>query len=180
MDILVRLGFQVDFSIMPLTDLRASGGPDFRSAQARRPYLAGAGEILSIPMSRGQVGPLAPMPPRLHGWLHSQPSRRLHLPGILARLRLANTITLTPEGSTAEEQIHLIQFMMVRGCRIFTLHYHSTSLAKQTPYVTTEADLKRFLDRIETVCRYFFDRLGGMPGNPADLVAPSMRGQVWV
>ena len=178
MDTLARLGFAVDFSILPLADLRTSGGPDFRFTESR-PYHVGDGEITSIPMTRGQLGLLAPLPPRLHGALRSQTALRMHLPGILSRLHLANTVTLTPEGVPAGEQIRLIQTMAARGCRVFTLHYHSPSLARRTPYVRTEAELRTFLDSLKTVCSFFFETLGGLPGNPADLVPPSMRERVW-
>ncbi len=178
MDTLARLGFAVDFSILPLADLRTSGGPDFRFAEAR-PYQVGGGEIISIPMTRGQVGLLAPLPPRLHGTLRTPLPLKLHLPGILSRLHLANTVTLTPEGVSAHEQIRLIQSMTARGFRTFTLHYHSPSLARRTPYVRTEAELASFLDNLKTVCRFFFETLGGLPGNPVDLVPPSMRDRVW-
>ncbi len=178
MDTLTRLGFAVDFSILPLADLRASGGPDFRLTKSR-PYQVGPSEILSIPMTRGQVGLLAPLPPSLHGALRSPPAIRMHLPGILSRLHLANTVTLTPEGVSAEEQIRLIQAMASRGCRVFTLHYHSPSLAKRTPYVKSEVELRGFLDNLRTVCKFFFETLGGMPGNPADLVPPMLRDKVW-
>jgi hypothetical protein len=179
MDTLARLGFAVDFSILPLADLRANGGPDFRFTEAR-PYRLGTGEITSIPMTRGQIGLLSPLAPKLHGALRSRLALRMHLPGILSRLHLANTVTLTPEGVSAQEQIRLIRAMVARGCRTFTLHYHSPTLARRTPYVRTEAELAGFLDRLQTVCRFFFETLGGLPGNPVDLVPPSMREQVWV
>ena len=179
MDTLARLGFAVDFSILPLADLRASGGPDFRFAEAR-PYRVGLGEITSIPMTRGQLGLLAPLPPRLHGALRSPPAIGLHLPGILSRLHLANTVTLTPEGVSAQEQIRLIQAMAARGFRTFTLHYHSPSLARRTPYVRSEAELTGFLENLKAVCGFFFDTLGGLPGNPVDLVPPSMRDRIWI
>ena len=178
MNTLARLGFAVDFSILPLADLRSSGGPDFRFAEAR-PYQVGYGEVTSIPMTRGQLGLLAPLPPRLHGALRSPPAIRMHLPGILSRLHLANTVTLTPEGVSAQEQIRLIQAMAARGFRVFTLHYHSPSLARRTPYVRTEAELTAFLDNLRAVCAFFFETLGGLPGNPVDLVPPFMRDRVW-
>jgi hypothetical protein len=178
MNTLHRLGFAVDFSILPLADLRSSGGPDFRFAEAR-PYRVGSGEITSIPMTRGQVGLFAPLSPRLHGALRSPPAIRLHLPGILSRLHLANTVTLTPEGVSAQEQIRLIQSMVARGFRDFTLHYHSPSLAARTPYVRTDTELASFLDNLKAVCGFFFETLGGLPGNPVDLVPPSMRERVW-
>jgi hypothetical protein len=111
--------------------------------------------------------------------LQSPLGQRLRLRGILARLRLASTVTLTPEGVTAEEQVRLIDAMLARGCRSFMLHYHSPSLGKQTPYVRTDADLATFLNRIEAVCRHFFQRRGGLPGHPADLLPQDMRSRLW-
>jgi GT2 family glycosyltransferase len=175
---LARLGIEVDFSILPLADLRGRGGPDFRFAKAK-PYRVGPTRILSVPMTRGQFGLVAPLPPGLHGALRSPMATRFHLPGILSRTHLANTVTLTPEGASAQEQIQLLKSMVGRGYRTFTLHYHSPSLAKHTPYVTSEAELKAFLVNLETVCRFFFQTLGGMPGNPADLVPTALRGKIW-
>ncbi len=183
MDLLAELGFQVDFSLLPHADLRARGGPDFRFAECIPyrvgPHRAGGDGILSVPMTRGQIGAVAPMPPRLQGLLQHRLAARLRLPGVLARLSLANTVTLTPEGVSAEEQVRLIDAMMARGCRTFVLHYHSPSLAKQTPYVRSEAELAEFVRRIETVCQHFFQVRGGMPGNPADLVPQGLRSRLW-
>ncbi len=178
MDMLSRLGFVVDFSILPLSDLRHYGCLDFRYIKAK-PYRVGVGRILSIPMSRGQVGLLTPLPPLLHSALRSPLPIRLHLPGILSRTRLANTVTLTPEGVSAEEQIQLIRSMIACGLRTFTLHYHSPSLGMHTPYVTSEKSLRDFLRNLEAVCRFFFENLGGLPGNPVDLVPVSRREEVW-
>ena len=173
-----RLGFKVDFSIMPLADMRSKGGPDFRFAQAGL-YRTGDGEILSLPMTRGQIGALAPLPPRMHAALHSEPGLRARLPGILSRTNLLNTVTLTPEGMTAREQIALLRAMINRGHRTFVLHYHSPSLGMFTHYVQNQTNLEAFLENIRVVCRHFFGRIGGLAGNPADLLPPSMRGLVW-
>jgi hypothetical protein len=48
-----------------------------------------------------------------------------------------------------------------------------------TPYVRTKAELAAFLRRIRTVCRYFIDDLGGLAGNPADLVPQDSRESLW-
>jgi GT2 family glycosyltransferase len=179
MQTLAELGFEVDLSIMPRSDMTAQGGVDFRRAGAG-PYHAASGRVLSVPMTRARVGLLAGLPPRVHDALHSRPLAALRVPGLLARLKLVNTVTLTPEGVTAEEQIDLLRSMLRRGQRTFTLHYHSPSAAPgNTPYVRTEADLAVFLGRIRAVCRYFFDELGGMPGNPPDLLPPAARARIW-
>jgi Glycosyl transferase family 2 len=162
---LARLGFAVDLSILPAAGVTVMGGADVRHADAR-PYRAAAGTMLSVPMTRAHLGPFAPLLPRA--------------PDALAHLRLARTVALTPEGVTAEEQIRLIRSMIRRGYRTFMLHYHGPSLVPgSTPYVRTGADLKAFLKRIEAVCRFFVGDVGGMPGNPADLVPQGMRERIW-
>ncbi|MCC6720384.1 MAG: glycosyltransferase [Acetobacteraceae bacterium] len=161
MGLLGDVGFQVDFSLLPHADLRAQGGPDLRRVECV-PYRAGG--VLSVPMTRGLIGARSP---------------RLHPQGMLARLGLANTVTLTPEGFSAAEQMQLIDAMIRRGCRTFALHYHSASLAKQTPHVRNAAELAEFIGRIEAVGTHFFQVHGGLPGNPADLLPPEMRGRVW-
>lgn len=176
---LEELGFAVDFSIMPRADARAKGGVDFRNVDAR-PYLTAAGQILSLPMTRAHLGPLAALAPALHGAIHSRMMRGIGVPSVLARLKLLNTVTLTPEGVSAEEQMQLVRSLIRRGYRTFVLHYHSPSLMPgHTPYVRTGADLSRFLGRIEAVCKFFFDQTGGMPGNPADLLPQDKRDRVW-
>ena len=178
MAILDRAGILVDFSIMPMADMRRRGGPDFRSAGSQ-PYQVSASGLLSVPMTRGQLGLLASLGRPLQKAMHSDLSRTLRLPGILARSGLANTVTLTPEGVTAREQVQLIKAMLGWGQRTFVMHYHSPSLGKHTPYVRNDVQLDAFLSNIATVCRYFFDIVGGCPGNPADLVPQHVRDGVW-
>ena len=177
-DTLASLGIEVDFSILPLADLRPRGGPDFRFTDAR-PYRVGTGRILGVPMTRGQVGLLTPLPPVLHSILSSETAKWFHLPGVLSRTHLANTVTLTPEGVSTAEQIQLIRTMLARGYRTFALHYHSPSLSMHTPYVRSEEELKTFLRGLEDVCRFFFETVGGLPGNPADLVPQRLRNRIW-
>jgi hypothetical protein len=62
----------------------------------------------------------------------------------------------------AEEQCRLIEALARRGQRLFSLVYHSPSLAPgHTPYVRDETDLAAFLDSLERVLLFFRDRLGG-------------------
>lgn len=176
---LAQLGVRVDFSLLPGVGLSARGGVDFRPADAQ-PYRDAASGILSVPMSRGMVGPLTALRPRLSATLQSPLLTSIDAPGILARLGLANIVTLTPEGVSTRQQIQLIRSMARRGHRTFVLHYHSPSLVPGfTPHVATAADLELFLRRLREVCDYFFDVLGGLPGNPADLLPQHLRERVW-
>ncbi len=162
-------GIAVDFSLMPETDMRDVHGPDFRLIAAI-PYAVPSLDLLALPMTRADLGPLSRWW-RLRGWLDTQTATLLHVRGMLVRAGLLERLTLTPEGVSAKLQIVLLQTLLRRGQRMFVLHFHSPSLAAgHTPYVRDEAERAAFLDRIDTVCRWFFEELGGVPGRPWDLL----------
>ncbi len=167
---LERHGLKIDLSVLPGADLRRQGGPDFRALKPVLYRIAGTG-LLSLPMTRSEVG-LVPVMARLGALAQSTPGGHyLHLPSVLSRLGIAETITLTPEGVTADEQMRLIRAMLKRGCRQFVLHYHSPSLSPgNTPYATDQSGARTVITRLEQVCRYFFEETGGLPGAPRDLL----------
>jgi len=167
---LVRHGIKVDLSVLPGADLRRQGGPDFRALKPVLYRIGGTG-VLSLPMTRSEVG-LFPSLARFGAAVQALPGGRvLHLPSVLARLGIAETITLTPEGVTEDEQIRLIRAMLRRGCRQFVLHYHSPSLSPgHTPYARDRIAAETLIARLRAVCRFFFDELGGLPGHPRDLL----------
>ena len=169
-DALARHGISVDLSVLPGADLRRRGGPDFGKL-APVPYRIAGTPILSMPMTRAAVG-AAPSLGRMGQAIYrTRLGGLLRLPAMLARLGVAETITLTPEGVTAGEQIRLLRAMLKRGCRQFVLHYHSPSLSTgHTPYARTAAEVETMLGRLAEVCRFFFDELGGLPGYPGDLL----------
>ena len=169
---LVKRGIRVDLSVLPGADLRRQGGPDFRLLEPVLYRMCGT-RILSLPMTRSEVGFL-PSLGRLGGAVQNFPGGGfLRLPSVLARLRIADTITLTPEGVTEEEQIRLIRAMLKRGSRQFVLHYHSPSLSPgNTPYARDETGAETLIHRLEHVCQFFFNEIGGIPGYPKDLLRP--------
>jgi hypothetical protein len=167
---LADAGIRVDLSVLPGADLRRDGGPDFR-ALTPRPYWIGGRAVLSVPMTRSPVGLLPPLGALTEQWHRSRLLRLIPLQAAFSRARIVDTITLTPEGVTAEEQIRLLRALLRRGTRQFVLHYHSPSLeAGHTSYTSTEASVVEFVRRLDIVCRYFFETVGGMPGFPRDLV----------
>jgi hypothetical protein len=177
-DALRALGFAVDFSLYPFADFRNTGGPDFRAVRPQ--VYRSKDDVMCVPMTRGQIGLLAPMNQGMSGLIQSRMGRMLKVPGVLARLGLLNTVTLTPEGIDVSEQKRLIDALFTQGARTFVLHYHSPSLVPgNTPYVRTHSDLAVFLNRIEVICKYFVNDIGGVPGNPADLVPHHLRDKVW-
>src|SRR5258708_33688248 len=105
-----------------------------------------------------------------------EPLKALHIPRILAGLRLVERITLTPEGISFEEQRRLTRALLRKGHRVFSFTYHSPSLAPgNTPYVRSEADLRGFLQRIEEYLRFFTEEVGGRAATPFDVKALAER-----
>jgi hypothetical protein len=177
--ILDELGFEVDASVVPGTDLRRFEGPDFTACGAK-PYWFGRGRrLLEIPLSVAYVGALAPAGRRLYPRAASALGMKLHAPGVLARTRLLERITLTPEGVVHAEHRRLVKTMLAGGHRIFSFTYHSPSLVPgNTPYVASEAELGIFLDRFERFFDFFFGEIGGRPATLTEigrLVAPPAR-----
>ena len=173
--LLAEHGIAVDFSIIPGRDLAPKGGPDFRSFTSNAMTTLD-GRLLAVPMTRGPVGLLSRHSALLAWHLESGRARRVSLPGVFSHLGLLETVTLTPEGASADKQIALIRAMLARKERTFVLHYHSPSLAAGfTPYARNEAEVDEIVNRISTVCRFFFEELGGVPGQPQDLIPPSQR-----
>ena len=167
---LVDAGIKVDLSVLPGADLRRQGGPDFRALEPRSYQLDGQ-DLVTVPMTRSPVGLLPPLGAVTEQLHRMKFVRRVPLKAALAHSGVVDTITLTPEGVTAEEQIRLIRALLKRGTRQFVLHYHSPSLeAGHTSYTRTDAEVDAFVQRLETVCGFFFETLGGMPGYPRDLI----------
>src|SRR5262249_30260821 len=101
--ILADLGYEIDLSVVPGTDLSRELGPDFSHCSAHPYWFGPEPGLLEIPRTIGFTGALSWIgrPANLlttHPWL-----KALHIPGVLARLRLLDRITLTPEGVTFEE-----------------------------------------------------------------------------
>jgi len=159
---LAALGYEIDASVVPRTDLSDIHGPDFRACGADPYWFGPEGRLLEVPLSVGFAGLVAGAGPGLYGRLTRGPARRLRLAGIAARLRLIERITLTPEGVDHVEHRRLTRAMLARGQRVFSFTYHSPSLEPgNTPYVRDAAELGVFLDRFDRYFDYFLGEVGG-------------------
>jgi hypothetical protein len=168
--ILGQLGYRIDLSVVPHSDFRPQFGPDFRDCPDR-PYWFADG-MLEIPLSRGFSGLAARFGARLHGLTERRWGRRLRLGGLLSKSGILERATLTPEGVTFDEIVRLVRSMRGRGHRLFTMTYHSPSLAPgHTPYVRTARDVTLFLDRIKQVLALFFEELDAQPTTPEQVYA---------
>ena len=170
--ILEGLGFNADVSVCPRFDFSALGGPSFTDI-GPEPWRLTA-RLLEVPCTVGYVG-----------WARSVGSFVLPLTtrpllskfraaGVLARTRAMNRIMLSPEGSTLAELCALTRALVVDGCRVFTLSFHSPSVEPgHTPYVRTAADLERFLTTIDEYCHFFKSEMAGRFTTAAALAAAS-------
>jgi hypothetical protein len=160
--VIAELGYTVDCSVVPHTNFSADGGPSFVGWPDRPYWLDEGRALLEIPLTVGFIGAAAALGPKAGGLFAHSGATRLRVPGMLARSGLLARSRLSPEGVPAEEQCRLLAAMARRGHRLFSLTYHSPSLAPgHTPYVRDEADLAAFLASIAAVLAYFRDELGG-------------------
>lgn len=168
--ILDELGYVLDTSVVPFTDFRHDGGPDF-SAFDDAPFWFGPGErVLEMPLTVAWRGWLQSQGRRLQSYLLSDLGLRCHLPGVFSRLGALERIRLTPEGTSFAELKRLTDARLAAGKWLFVFSYHSPSLvAGHTPYVRDETELRKFLRLIEDYCDYFFGACGGIAGTPEEV-----------
>ena len=159
---LAELGYRVDCSFVPHSDFSADGGPSFIGRPDRPHWLDEGRGLLEIPLTVGFVGAAAGWGSKAGGLFGKPQAVRWKLPAVLAKSRLLDRIRLSPEGVSAEDQCRLLAAMAKRGHRLFSLTYHSPSLAPgHTPYVRDAAELDAFLANIEQVLHFFRDEMGG-------------------
>lgn len=168
--ILEELGFDIDLSPACAFDYSAQGGPNFEE-HPNDPYWFGA--------ERDRL--CAPCSGALVGWWHfakralynftSQPALRdMHLPGMLARLRMVERIRLSPEGYTLAEMIRLTRYLIAREVRVLTLSFHSPSVQPGcSPYVRDQDQLQRFLGSLRGYFDFFLGDLKGRPMTPLEV-----------
>jgi hypothetical protein len=166
-EILESLGYEVDISAAASIDYSADGGPDYSSYTSDPYWFGRTRRLLGLPGSGGYVGWLrrggTPLYRRLtHPWL-----RRLRLSGAVARLRMLERIRLSPEDYSEPEMRRLTRALMADGVRVFVFSFHSPSVMPGgTPYVRSDADLARFLEKCRRYFDFFLHELGGNAMTP--------------
>lgn len=165
------LGYKVDMSPTPGFDLTVDGGPNHESVPNAPQWLDKERRLLSLAGTGDFVGRLRKIGPLLHRISENPIGRTLKAGGIFSRLGLMERIRLSPEGFTLNEMKYLTHSLLNRGENVFTLTYHSPSLAVGcTPYVRDKQDLKNFLKTIESYFSFFFNELGGQASTPLGLL----------
>jgi hypothetical protein len=167
------LGYTLDTSVLPFRDTSGmGGGPDFFGYPDQPFWTSPDRGLLYLPVTQSLVGLWRGLAHTgVDRWVFSRAASRLHLPGVLARLRLLERIMLTPEGSTLDDMRRLTRALLEAGGRVFALSLHSPSFAPgYTPYVRTQRDLEEFMAKTESFIEYFFRDLGGEAISPLGLV----------
>ena len=165
-DTLIELGYTVDCSVVPHTNYAPQDGPDFRGLPQVPFFTDATRRLLEVPLTVGYAGLIGGLVAGGAGardaFFDAPLSRQLRLPGVLSRLGLLERARLSPEGFDAATQCRLLRAMVQQGGRVFSLSYHSPSLAPgHTPYVRDEAGLRAFVACIDTVLGFFKRELGG-------------------
>jgi glycosyltransferase involved in cell wall biosynthesis len=171
-----ELGFDVDLSVAPTFDYGLEGGPDFSLFGAAPYWFGHARPMLELPTTSGFVGLLRAFgTPIWHfserGWIGKTRWR-----GLLDKLGLLSRVRLSPEAYKAKEMIRLTRVLMSKGCRYFTLSFHSSSLQPGfTPYSKTRADTDRILDELEKYLAFFTKELHGKTSTPSAIYDAEVR-----
>jgi hypothetical protein len=166
-EILESLGYEVDISAAASIDYSADGGPDY-SGYTSHPYWFGrTRRLLGLPGSGGYVGWLRRGGTPLYRQLTRPWLRRLRLSGAVARLRMLERIRLSPEDYSEPEMRRLTRALLADGMRVFVFSFHSPSVMPGgTPYVRSDADLGRFLEKCRRYFDFFLRELGGTAMTP--------------
>ncbi len=168
--ILEELGYQVDISPAVPIDFSADGGPDY-SAYTSHPYWFGeTRKLLGLPGTGGYVGWLRAGGTPLYKAVTRQAMRRLGVAGVCARLRLVERIRLSPEDYSEPEMRRLTRTLLDDGVRVFVFSFHSPSVMPGgTPYVRSQSDLDRFLDKCRRYFTFFMQDLDGIAMTPLEV-----------
>lgn len=163
--LLGEAGYRLDVSVRPLFDYRGQGGPDF-TAYPIWPYWVSE-DLLEVPLTTSLAGPLVSYPALTRlDWLR----------GGLARARLLNRVSLTPEDVPLAEAIAAIEILLDTDTRLFSLSFHTPSVEPgHTPYVSDEADLRTFWAWWNGVLN-LFAKHGVTPVRSGEILAAAERG----
>ena len=166
-EILESLGYEVDISAAASIDYSADGGPDYSGYTSDPFWFGRSRRLLGLPGSGGYVGWLRAGGTPLYRRLTRPWLRRVRVSGAVARLRLLERIRLSPEDYSVPEMRRLTHALMVDGIRVFVFSFHSPSVMPGgTPYVRSDAELDRFLEKCRRYFEFFLRELRGSAMTP--------------
>jgi hypothetical protein len=153
--LLEKHGLVIDTSLAPRTSSAEEEGPDFSGDDYQTFWFGASRRMLEVPLCRGIVGWGGETAARVYRSLsaaHGGRSLTSILPGLLARTRCAERITMSPEGNDGPAAARLAQGLIGRGQQVLALSLHSSSLrVGRNPYVRTRQDLHVLFDRMSAI-----------------------------
>ena len=96
-EIIQRLGYKVDCSVVPFLNMTNIQGPSFLGLPDQPYWFGDNQEMLEVPLTKGFAGNLNMIAPPLARILLSQLGEKLKFRGIASKLKLFDLINLTPE-----------------------------------------------------------------------------------
>ena len=146
--ILTELGYAIDCSVLPFTDLSRWSGPDYSDWDVTPSWLDLEHRLLELPVTSALTGALAGLGTGAYGRISQPVGRRLHLPGVFARLGLLERIKLTPEGTTLAEAQRLTRSLLARGQNTFVITYHSLEQQSWGPSLLERLSPDQLMERV--------------------------------
>jgi hypothetical protein len=137
--LLRELGYRIETSVRAMFDYSNEKGPNFSRVKPL-PYRI-EGNLIELPLTAAYLGPLRGMGGPIFRFTSGLPPAR----GALARSRLLNRVPLTPEGTPLAEALAAVERLLDDDVQLISMSYHSPSVVPgHTPFVRTQADLKKF------------------------------------
>ncbi len=170
LNLLREAGVRYDTSVRANFDYRKAEGPDFSQYPLEPYWLDKRLGIVELPVTSVYWGLL-----RRQGTLFPLAQMADFTKSLMARGRLLERISLTPEGISVEEAIRGIDIALDDGLPILTFSFHSPSLKPgYTPYVRKDEDVTAFYDWWHRVLSYLAQR-GVKPTSIAGIDASIVR-----
>ncbi len=168
--ILREMGYSIDLSVCPYMDYSSEEGPNYSTATPWPSWLGDKEDLLEIPLTVGYTGYLKEWGSPAHQLIDSGLMKALHAPGLFARFGLLNKVWLSPEGYETWEHLALVRSLYKEGLRVFSFAFHSPSVEPGcTPYVQSQVELDKFLDKFRKFFDFFFGEMGGVASTPLEI-----------
>lgn len=164
---LEKAGYLVESSVAPLFYEAHKGGPDFVGAPIGPYFLAyddatvaGTSDLLEVPISAALNRRL----PRPLQRAYARAPRPYTTKRILRALRLLKTVWLRPSYSSLDDMCALARRIARDRLPALNLLFHSSeAIPGGSPYNRTQAELDRFLDRLQRFFEFAIRDLGARP-----------------
>lgn len=179
--LLEELGIEVDTSVAPRTDFSEEGGPDYTGFDFTPFWFGQSRRLLGLPLCRSTFGLGGAAAPGLYRLAGGGREGWSLAAGVVTWLRLAERVTLSPEGNDINAMMRLVRALLARGQHVFPISFHSSSIAPgRNPYVRSARDMHVFYDRLSALLSFMADTVGAefiaLEDVPARYAPPAMAG----